>query len=249
MRKIRLFTGEKKLHSISQVKVLDGDFDYLIKVMRQKIGDQIFIFNGNCGEFRAEIVAIEKRFLLLEVKEKTSDLKKVPNFTLAFAPTKNVAIDFVAKKGVEMGVAKFQPIITSRTIVNKVNERRFLANVKEGLEQCERNDFAPIDPIQKLDVFLAQDSKDKIFILCDESGEAAKASLILQKIANSAEFKNSNKEVILLIGPEGGFTQDEFVKMRQLENLFSISLGPRILRADTAMIAALTLAQEVLGDW
>jgi 16S rRNA (uracil1498-N3)-methyltransferase len=163
---------------------------------------------------------------------------------LAFAPTKNVAIDFVAKKGVELGVASFQPIITARTIVDKINEKRFCANVKEGLEQCERNDFPQICEIKKLDKFLSdKNSDEKIFILCDESGEASKASDILQKISHT------KKEIVILIGPEGGFSADEFTKMRSLKNLHSISLGPRILRADTAMICALTLVQEFLGDW
>jgi 16S rRNA (uracil1498-N3)-methyltransferase len=244
MRKIRLFINEKKLHQGLQIKVAEGDFDYLSKVMRQKTGDQVAIFNGNDGEFLAEIVTLDKKSLSLEVKEKIGDLKNVPNFTLAFAPTKNVAIDFVAKKGVELGVASFQPIITARTIVDKINEKRFCANVKEGLEQCERNDFPQICEIKKLDKFLSdKNSDEKIFILCDESGEASKASDILQKISHT------KKEIVILIGPEGGFSADEFTKMRSLKNLHSISLGPRILRADTAMICALTLVQEFLGDW
>ena len=244
MRKIRLFVNEKKLYETFQIKVLEGDFDYLSKVMRQKIGDQIYIFNGLDGEFLAEIVSLEKKSLSLLVKEKIADLKNVPNFTLAFAPTKNVAIEFVAKKGVELGVASFQPIITARTIVDKINEKRFAANIKEGLEQCERNDLAQICEIKKLDKFLSdKDSDDKVFILCDESGEAAKASDVLQKISAT------KKEIVILIGPEGGFSGDEFTKMRSLKNLHSISLGPRILRSDTAMIAALTLMQEFLGDW
>jgi 16S rRNA (uracil1498-N3)-methyltransferase len=163
---------------------------------------------------------------------------------LAFALIKNVRIDFVAAKATELGVAKFQPILTQRTIVDKINVERFKANIKEACEQCERNDFPQVLDLKKLNKILTDKSaQDKIFILCDESGEALKASEVLRKIAKT------NKEIVILIGPEGGFSEDEFLQMRVLKNLFAISLGPRILRADTAMISALTLVQEFLGDF
>ncbi len=243
MRKIRLFLNAEKLDQGNQIKVFEGDFDYLTKVMRQKIGDKIFVFNGICGEFLAEIIAIEKRSLSLEIKERVSDLKKAPNISLAFALLKNVTIEFIAKKGVELGVSSFQPIVTQHTIVDKINEKRFLANVKEGLEQCERNDFAQLSEVKKLEKFLKEDDADKIYILCDESGKASKASAELSKI------NAQGKEIVVIIGPEGGFSESEFTMMRQKKNLHAISLGPRILKADTAIVAALTLVQEFLGDW
>ena len=244
MRKIRLFVAEKKLDSGTQIKIADNDFEYLAKVMRAKIADKIFIFNGIDGEFVAEIRSIEKKSLQLQVIEKISDLKKVPNISLAFAPLKNVHIDFIATKGVELGAASFQPIITNRTIVNKINYERFNLHIKEACEQCERNDFARVFEVKKLDKFLSDlETAKKILILCDESGQAQKASEVLSKIVVSG------KEIVVLIGPEGGFTNEEFDKMRALKNLYAISLGPRILRADTAMVSALTLVQEFLGDW
>ena len=244
MKKIRLFIEEKKLELGAKIKISDGDFEYLTRVMRQKIGDEILVFNGLDGEFVAVIVQIEKRFLTAEITQKISELTKVPNITLAFAPVKNVRIDFVAAKATELGVARFQPILTQHTIVDKINSERFKANVKEACEQCERNDFPQVFEAKKLDKFLSDEKTiDKIFILCDESGEAAKASAVLQKI------EVSEKEIVILIGPEGGFSKQEFVKMRSLKNLHAISLGPRILRADTAMISALTLVQEFLGDF
>lgn len=263
MRKIRLFLNVEKLDQGNQIKVFEGDFDYLTKVMRQKIGDKIFVFNGVCGEFLSEIVAIEKKSLSLEIKERVGDLKKAPNVTLAFALLKNVGIDFIAKKGVELGVSSFQPIITQHTIVDKINEKRFLANVKEGLEQCERNDFARLGEVKKLEKYLLQESEDKIFILCDESGKAVKASVELLKIRNSfgedarevaakntaENSEKTHKEIVVIIGPEGGFSEGEFAFMRAQKNLHAISLGPRILKADTAIVAALTLVQEFLGDW
>ncbi len=241
MKKIRLFISEKNLGLGARIKLRDNDFDYLIKVMRQKIGDRFFIFNGIDGEFIAQITEIEKKSLSVEVGEKISDLKKVPNVTLAFALIKNVRIDFVAEKATELGVARFQPILTQRTIVDKINLERFSANVKEACEQCERNDFPEIFPLKKLEKFLCEDGiEKKILILCDESGQGAKASEVLPAL------RDREKEIVVLIGPEGGFSESEFSKMRQLKNLFAISLGPRILRADTAMISALTLVQEFL---
>ena len=241
MKKIRLFISEKNLGLGTRIKLRDNDFDYLIKVMRQKIGDRFFIFNGLDGEFVAQITEIEKKSLSVEVGEKISDLRKVPNVTLAFALIKNVRIDFVAEKATELGVARFQPILTQRTIVDKINLERFSANVKEACEQCERNDFPEIFPLKKLENFLSENEiEKKILILCDESGQGAKASEVLPAL------RDREKEIVVLIGPEGGFSESEFSKMRQLKNLFAISLGPRILRADTAMISALTLVQEFL---
>lgn len=244
MRKIRIFIKEKNLDLAMQIKICEGDFDYLTKVMRQKIGDEIYIFNGFDGEFKSLIISIEKKSLILQIKEKIADLKKVPNITLAFAPVKNVKIDFIATKACELGVARLQPIITQHTIVDKINYERFSANVKEALEQCERNDLAEVLEIKKLDKFLNdENNKEKILILCDESHLGKKASELLPNITVN------NREIVILIGPEGGFSKEEFARMRALENLYSMSLGPRILRADTAVIAALALVQEFLGDF
>jgi 16S rRNA (uracil1498-N3)-methyltransferase len=240
MRKIRLLVKEETLKIGSEIKIIDGDFNYLSKVMRQKIGDKIFVFNSFDGEFLAEIILIEKKFLILRILEKTADLLKNPNLTLAFALIKNVASDFIAKKGVEMGVKNFQPLITRRAIVDKINAEKFLANAKEGLEQCERNDLINLREVKNLKNFLNEKDENRIFILCDESGNGKKASEILPKI----NFQN--KEIIVLIGPEGGFSCEEFQEMYLKENLFKISLGKNILKADTAMIAALALVNEFI---
>lgn len=246
MKKIRLFSEEKILTIGAKIKIQENDFDYLTKVMRQKSGDQFLLFNGVDGEFVAEIIVIEKKSLIAEIKEKISDLKKLPNITLAFALVKNVRVEFIAQKATELGLASFQPIVTQRTIVDKINPNRFKAIVKEACEQCERNDFPQIFEVRKLEQFLSDPkNSEKIFILCDESGDGKKASEVLSKIQQIQQ----DKEIVILTGPEGGFTAEEFAKMKLLKNLYPISLGPRILRADTAIISALTLVQEFLGDW
>lgn len=245
MRKTRLFINQSKITINQKIEIRDNDFEYLTKVLRKKITDEIFIFNGIDGEFKSVISAIEKKFLTLEIIEKISELQKAPNITLAFSLIKNVKIDVIATKATELGVSSFQPIVTKRTIVDKVNIERFKANIKEACEQCERNDFPEVFEVEKLNKFLSNSKvSEKILILCDESGNGLQVKEILPKIQLS-----ENQEIVILIGPEGGFAEEEFVKMKELKNLYSISLGPRILRADTAMISALTLVQEFLGDF
>lgn len=242
MRKIRLFVDDKNIKISSEIKVSNNDFNYLVRVMRRKVGDGIFVFNGSDGEFLAEITQIQKKFLILQVKSQISDLIKTENITLAFALIKNVGIDFIAQKGTELGVTNFQPLITQNTIVDKVNLDRFRSNVKEACEQCERNDFPQIQQLKKLDKFLEEETKKKILILCDESGQGNKASEILSKIK-----LDEKDEIVIFIGPEGGFSEEEFAKFRELKNLQAISLGKRILRADTAIISALTLVGEFVS--
>ncbi len=242
MRKTRLFVKVKTLNIGSQVSIDGGDFEYLSKVLRKKIGDQITIFNGFDGDFIAKITQINKRQLILEISNKLTNQQPQGFITLAFAPVKNVRIDFVAAKATEMGVTKFLPILTQHTIVDKINVERFTANIKEAVEQCERNDIPEILPLEKLDKFLKQAQiSDKLLILCDESGQGKKASELLPLLAKT---RITTQEVVLLIGPEGGFSQEEFAQMRQIKNIHAISLGPRILRSDTAIIAALALIQE-----
>ena len=239
MRKTRVFIDKNELSVDVNIKLDGNDFDHLVKVMRKKLNDEIYVFNGKNGEFIAKITGIDKKSLNLAIIEKVSDLKKATNITLAFAPVKNVRIDFVATKATELGVKKFQPIVTQHTIVNKINRDRFKANIKEACQQCERNDFPEILEIKKLEKIL---DDDKIFILCDESGKGKQAKEFLPNL------DHQNKEFVILIGPEGGFSREEFTKMQQ-RNIFSLNLGPRILRSDTAIISALTLVQEFLGDF
>ncbi len=236
MSKIRLYLDQPKITVGNLIKIDDKEFKYLIKVMRQKINDTIFIFNGTSGEFESKIIEINKKDLQISIIKKIAELEKPPKITLAFAPVKNVRIDFVAAKACEMGATNFQPIITQRTIVNKINEERFLANIKESCEQCGRNDVPTLQKIAKLnDFFKKNQDSDKIFILCDESRGAKRASEVLSKI------DLQNKEMVILIGPEGGFSKKEFEMMYKINNLYPISLGKRILRADTAVICALAL--------
>jgi 16S rRNA (uracil1498-N3)-methyltransferase len=247
MNIIRIFVKEQNFHPNKQIIIIDQDFDYLFKVMRSKVGEQILIFNNLEDEWQASIISINKKSALIELIAKNRSYYQSPNITLAFALVKNIQNGFIATKATEMGVRKFIPLITQHSVVDKINEEKFKAHIKEAAEQSRRLDLAELMTAQKLSNFLANSEiKDKILILCDESHQGSKASELLPKIA---ENKNEKQEVIILIGPEGGFSKEEFIFMKNLPNLYSLSLGPRILRADTAIVAALALVQEFLGDF
>lgn len=243
--KIRLFIEEQILEIGTKIKVENNNFQYLTKVMRQKINDEIAIFNGINGEFLAKITEINKKHLILEAKSKIFELKHPKNITLAFAPVKNAKIESIASKSCELGIKNFQPIITKHTIVDKINYDKFKANIKEACEQCERNDIAQIHQLKTLANFLkSEDFNEKIVIFCDESRTSKKVSQTLEKI--KPEIKN--KEIVILIGPEGGFAKEEFENLYKLKNIHPVNLGPQILRADTAIFCAISLVQDFLND-
>jgi 16S rRNA (uracil1498-N3)-methyltransferase len=238
---IRLFLRKDSLKESQIITINEGDFDYLIKVMRKKVGDEILIFNGASGEFLAKIYEINKKDCKTTLIKLTKEQNKSSNITLAFAPVKNVRIDFIAAKACELGVNKFQPIITHHSVVDKINEKRFLANTKEAAEQCERLDVPKLEPIVKLASYLKCLNKNQILILCDESQREIKTSEVLSRIDN-----RQDKEIIIFIGPEGGFSKKEFEIFYDIKEVNIISLGPRILRTDTAIISALALVGELL---
>ena len=239
MKSIRLFLSEKNFEKDQIIEIIGNDFDYLIKVMRHKIGDEILVFNGINGEFLASIIQIDKKSCKIQLSQQKKEQIQSSNITLAFAPVKNVRIDFIAAKATEMGVNKFQPIITQHSVVNKINENRFLANIKEASEQCERLDIAEVRPIIKLASYLKKLDENQILILCDESINVQKASEILATIK-----AKKDQEIVIFVGPEGGFSKVEFEEFYKIPNLHKISLGTRILRSDTAIISALALVGE-----
>jgi 16S rRNA (uracil1498-N3)-methyltransferase len=199
MRKIRLFIDEKELKIGGEIKIVDSDFNYLANVMRKKAGERVALFNGRDGEFQAVIREIGKKFLILVIEEKIAEVVKPLNVKLAFALIKNVGVDFIAQKATELGVASFQPLVTQNSVIDKINLERFQANVKEACEQCERNDFPEIFELKKLEKFLAEtDISQKILILCDESGQGAKAGEVLTKVKMQ---RQENQEIVVFVGP------------------------------------------------
>ena len=222
-----------------------NDFNYLINVLRLNIANLVVIFNQNQGSFLAKISDIYKKQLELTIIKPLSQAQPQSNIVLAFALIKNVRLDYIASKATEMGVGYFQPLLTQRTVVEHFNTDKFFANIKEATEQCSKNTLPNILPLTKLSMFLNNKNPQDILLFCDENGNGKQASKILPNIAKNVE----NQKIIVLIGPEGGFNESEQKLILEQENCFALNLGPRILRSDTAVVTALALVQEFLGDF
>jgi len=242
--KARLFLENiNQQNQQKQVKILvTGDnFNYLINVLRLNILSRIIVFNGIEGSFLAEIDAIGKKSLELKIIANICQPQPLGNIMLAFCLIKNTRIEYIASKATELGIASFVPLISERTVVHSFNSDRFFANVKEASEQCGRNNLPTIQQPEKLTNFLAKN--DDILLFCDERGGGKQAKLLLPTI------DLGKKNIVILIGPEGGFTQQEHQIISAANNSFALNLGPRILRAETATITAISLVQEFLGDF
>jgi 16S rRNA (uracil1498-N3)-methyltransferase len=215
---------------------------YLSQVMRCKTGATIALFNENSGQWHADIQEISRKQVVLIAKTQTMPPKKEPDITLCFALVKQTPLINIIQKGTELGVATFQPIITERTNVKSINIDRLQRIATESAEQCCRLSIPKIQATQSLSQVLTNWSQAKPLILCDESGEAPPAMQVLDSLT-------PHTPLAIAIGPEGGFSESEFAILRKCPYAVPISMGPRILRADTAAIAALTCCQSKLGDW
>jgi 16S rRNA (uracil1498-N3)-methyltransferase len=240
--KVRLFLTENILDLNQKYFLNHNQSHYLINVLRLKNQTEIFVFNNKDGEFKAQMFLENKKIVILII-EKTSGFYKTPNINLVFAPVKNVKTEYLITKATELGVQKIYPIVTKRTIINKINLDKLKINSIEAAEQSRRVDLPQIYPVAKLKAFLANLQSNDIVILADESGAGLDASKLFANLSY-----NPNYNYYLIIGPEGGFDSEERVMIKELENSYSLILGPRILRSDTAIIAALTLLQNYLGD-
>ncbi len=211
--------------------------NYLGNVMRMKAGDQLLLFDGASGEWLAEVVEAGKRRVTLIVRETTRPQEAVPDLWLAFAPIKKGRVDWLVEKAVELGVARLQPVITQRTIVDKLNLDRMRAHIVEAAEQCGRTALATIDAPVKLDAWLKARNPVRTLYFADETG------------GEPAAIAFAASPAVILVGPEGGFTPDEAAAIRAAVNAQAISLGPRILRAETAALAAVAAWMAAAGDW
>ncbi len=213
---------------------------YLFGVMRLKIGARVLLFNGVDGEYLAEVTQAAKRKGVLTCLKQTRLLQMPPDLWLLFAPIKKARTDFIVEKAAEMGAAQIMPVQTRYTNSDRIRQDRLQAHALEAAEQCGGTYVPKVTDIRKLDVVLADWPADRQLIFCDEALIGAKEALL--------EHSDTQKWAIL-IGPEGGFSVEERAKLSALPFVTKISLGPRILRADTAAVAALTLWQSTLGDW
>ena len=214
-----------------------GQANYLGNVLRLKEGDQVLLFDGESGEWLANVAEAGKKRMSLSVEQSTRPQEQVPDLTLAFAPIKKGRVDWLVEKAVELGVARLQPVITQRTIVDKLNLERMNAHIIEAGEQCGRTSLAGIDPPVKLDAFLRALDGSRALSFADETGGAPAATAFVPSAAT------------ILTGPEGGFTPDEAAAIRAAPRAVAVSLGPRILRAETAAMAAVAAWMAAVGDW
>ena len=239
-RKTRLFV-DTALESGTTVPLERDQSNYLGNVLRLKAGDSILAFNGRDGEWLASITG-RKRLDGLEVESKTRPQDRLPDLAYVFAPLKHARLDYIVQKAVEMGVSSLQPVLTRFTQVTRVNSERMRANVIEAAEQCGILGIAEVAEPVAFDRFLSHRKPERLLVFCDEAADVADPLSVLQ--GNKA-----TEGIDVLIGPEGGFAEEERAALLRQPNTLRLSLGPRILRADTAGVAALALVQAALGDW
>jgi 16S rRNA (uracil1498-N3)-methyltransferase len=215
--------------------------------MRKGAGDDVSVFNGRDGEWAAEIAEAGKRHVTLRLAEQTKRQPKSEGPVLAVALIKRSPLEYTIEKATELGASKIQLLMTRRTQSDHVKLERLKIIAQEAAEQTERLDVPEILPPVKLEAFLAAPDVDAI-IFGDEDSTHEGADRRTKPLLEVLSVL-TNKRTAILIGPEGGFDDHERQTLRGMENIHPVNLGPRILRADTAAISALTLYQAALGDW
>ncbi|MBI3706573.1 MAG: 16S rRNA (uracil(1498)-N(3))-methyltransferase [Proteobacteria bacterium] len=214
---------------------------YLRHVLRLERGDRIAVFNGRDGEMAARIDGFGKGWCTLSLEEKRRDVTPEPDLWLVFAPIKRARLDFLAEKATELGVAALWPVFTQRTIVSRVNTERLLATCVEAAEQSERLTVPTIHAPAALEAVLARWPSGRRILMCDETGGGAPLADVLAR-------QGTDGPHAVLTGPEGGFARGELDALRKLPFVTPIGLGPRVLRADTAALAALAAFLALSGD-
>lgn len=227
--------------------VLDkAQTNYLCNVLRLGDSASVLVFNGRDGEWRAALKRDGKKTASLSPLEQTREQETAPDLHYLFAPLKHARLDYMVQKAVELGISRLQPVTTRHTQVARINLDRMRANAIEAAEQCGVLSIPDIGQITTFDRLLSGLDPDRLLVFCDEDAEAQNPVAALSA-ARGGEGKVP--PLAVLVGPEGGFSDDERAALLRRKNVVRLSLGPRILRADTAAVAALALVQSVLGDW
>lgn len=238
--KTRLFV-DASLHPGAQLTLEDAQAHYLLHTLRIQPGEAVALFNGREGEWLAVAEGMAKKTVALAVHTQLRAQKNAPDIWLAFAPVKNEKIDYMVKRAVELGVSALLPVITRRTVVTRVNLERLRANAVEAAQQCGRMDVPALHPPQPLTTLLGSWQPARRLLHCDEAGGGQPVRALLPQLPPGP--------CALLTGPEGGFDREEQALLRARPFVMALSLGPRILRAETAALAALANIQAWLGDW
>jgi 16S rRNA (uracil1498-N3)-methyltransferase len=240
--KLRLFTDAALAPGVNIV-LEDAQAHYVLHVMRARAGEQVLLFNGSDGEWQARIGGVTKRKATLICETERRAQADVPDIWLAFAPIKKTPADYVAQKATELGVRVMQPVLTERTVARRVNVARLRANAIEAAEQSGRLSVPAIREPIDLSALLASWPEERRLIFCDEAGDAEPIAAALERAKGSVDAW------AVLTGPEGGFAPTERDAIRKCPFVLPVTLGPRIMRADTAALAALALWQGIVGDW
>lgn len=239
-RSPRLYV-EADLSDGATVPLTREQANYLLNVLRLGNGDSILTFNGRDGEWRARIEVAGKRQARLVVESRTRPQTSGPDLHYLFAPLKRARLDYMVQKATEMGAARLQPVLTRHTVAERVNMERMRANVIEAAEQCGILRVPEVAAPERLERVLASWDAERRLIFCDEGAPIADPIAALREAAPGP--------LAVLIGPEGGFAPEERDALIALPSVVRLAMGPRIMRADTAAVAALALVNAVLGDW
>ena len=235
---IRLFVPES-LAADAVIRPTTEQAHYLTGVMRRAVGDELLLFNGRDGEWRATLGAVSKRGCEIKILEQTREQASAPDLELVVALVKRARLETIVEKAAELGASRVRLVITRFTGADHTNVPRLQAIAVEASEQTGRLDVPEVTAPVKLDRLLEGWPAGRRLVFCDEAGDARPVAEALREPAPCA----------VLIGPEGGFAPEERDRLRALPFVIPVSLGPRILRADTAAISALTLVQAAIGDW
>ncbi|WP_293867090.1 16S rRNA (uracil(1498)-N(3))-methyltransferase [uncultured Alsobacter sp.] len=236
----RLFV-DVPLREAEQVALGREQAHYVLNVLRLDEKSPILAFNGRDGEWLARLVRSGKRDAALLPERRTRDQTSPGDLHYLFAPLKQARLDYLVQKAVEMGASAIRPVLTRHTQVSRVNRERMLANVIEAAEQCGVLSVPDVLEEVRLDSLLEGWDASRLLVFCDEDAEVADPLEALRAAAPAP--------ISLIVGPEGGFSAEERDRLLRLPHVLRLSLGPRILRADTAAVAALALVQAVRGDW
>jgi 16S rRNA (uracil1498-N3)-methyltransferase len=218
--------------------------NYLVNVLRLKPGDPVLVFNGRDGEWRTALTQAGRRDVALIAEACVRPQSPPGDLHLLFAPLKHVRLDYLVQKAVEMGVSAIQPVLTRHVQVTRLNLERMQANAVEAAEQCGILGLPEIAEPRGFDAVIGGLDPKRLVIFCDEDAETRDPVAAL-----AAHRRETAWPLAVLTGPEGGFSEQEREALLRRPNVVRLSLGPRILRADTAVVAALAVVQAVLGDW
>lgn len=218
--------------------------NYLLNVLRLAEGDAVLVFDGQSGEWRGRLALPSRKAATLVDLAPSRPQPPAPDLLYLFAPLKHARLDYMVQKAVEMGVGRLKPVLTQHTQASRVNFERMRANAIEAAEQCGVLHVPAVETEEKLDALLARfaaDEPGRRIVFCDEGEDSTNPLPLLQRLERGP--------LAVLVGPEGGFSEKERLHLRGLDFVTAIPLGPRILRADTAAVAALAVIQAALGDW